>query len=305
MNNIKIYKINEINLNNIIYSKPDESSETKLIYLKYNHNSHKTPLLIQLPDLYMIDDIKELNINSNVTHEILLPIIGKTDETTNQVKNFIESLDNKVINDVQNHINIWPFKTNEIKYKLTTKHVNNTTNKIYSNGILKFKLLKSKSFKTNIYKSNKEIINDNMYKKIITGNNYIKSIIEIAAIWIKNDTVGLYIRPHQFRISEGGEPIHVLNKYSFIEDTEMDINNVYDTEINNDTCEDKHNTIKENESEQENNFTMCSETEKNKINDYITQSNTIPIFEKFDNNNSVNANSLDSDDLMIMESSSD
>ena len=107
---------------------------------------------------------------------------------------------------------------------------------MYNNGLLKFKLVKSKNFDTIIFNKDKKIINSCDYNNTIIGGNYMKSIVEIVAIWAKDDVFGLYIRPHQFRITSGLPPIFRMKEQSFNDENEnnneLDNNNlISDTEI--------------------------------------------------------------------------
>lgn len=255
-NELKIYKIEEFDLDNLIYSNPLENkgSQTKMIYIKYNDQKlGAVPAIIQIPDLFMIDDIKTLN-SKYITHEILLPLVGKTTNSTKQVKNFFNALDKKIINDSECNIDIWPFDHENMKYKMLIQKLENkdklNDNSIYDNGIIKFKLIKSKEFKTNVFTSDKNKIKTKYYEDIISGGCYIKSIIEIVAIWIKDNIFGIYIRPHQFRVSDGNPPVFTLKNYSFIDDSgESDDQNDYlcDTEVDDNDyikyCDTKKNDI--------------------------------------------------------------
>lgn len=281
LNKVKIYKLEEFNLNRLIYSNPDESSDTNLIYIKYNDEKlGPVPAMIQIPELFMIDDIKDLQ-SKYTTHEILLTIVAKTFHTTTMVKNFFKSLDKKIVDDATNYLNIWPFTGNEIKYKMIVRTVDNYMNRIYDNGIIKLKFIRSKGFKTTVYTTNKECIKKMHYKDILSGGCYVKSIVELVAIWIKGCVFGLYLKPHQFRIARGGIPIFSLKDYSFIDDSESG-EEAYDTEIN--------------------------KTEENNYFKPYTESDIIIANQNYQNNNEINENknySTTSSDELVLTSSSE
>jgi hypothetical protein len=203
--------------------------------LKYNdEDNNLKPPMIQLPDLYMNDDIKRLDSNY-VTYEILLPLLSRNINTTQLVKSFFQSLDNKIVQDAKQYNTLWNLNPN-IKYKMLIKNIEgDNVDNIYDNGIIKLKFIKSKGFNTRVYDCNKNIIKEKYYTQTLTGNCYIKSIIELVAIWIKDEVFGLYIRPHQLKVTDSGKlPVFSLKDYSFIDDTESDKDEqlLYDTEAN-------------------------------------------------------------------------
>lgn len=250
LNKIKILKTDELDFDKIHYTNVDSDNRynIKIINMLYIHNNKKIPLLIEIDDLYMMDDI----ISTGENHEIILPLIGRSSNVTTKVKTFFETLDNKVINDAKQYKVIWNLNDN-IKYKKIVKDVElddnkqqndifvknsddqNYTNFMYNNGLIKFKLVQSDNFNTIIFDKNKNIINKKDYVNSITGGNYIKSIVEIVAIWAKEDIFGLYIRPHQFKITSGSPPIFTLKEYSFNDDNDNDNNEQTNNNLISDT----------------------------------------------------------------------
>jgi len=224
LDKIKIYKIDEINLENIIYQPSNDKSS---IYIQYNNNSNITPLMIQLPNIYCVDGIENIN-DKYVTHELILPLICKTKNMTKNLKQFLTDLDDNVIKSSRNNKDEWGLSENS-KYKILIKDIENTNEKIYTNGILKLKFIKSKYLTTRVFNQNREIVPEQKYIETFSKKCYIGSIIEIVSLWKKDDVFGIYIRPHQIKILEGPPPVIELEKYSFIDDSDDEC--PYDTEI--------------------------------------------------------------------------
>lgn len=217
--NITIYRISDINFDRLIYLNPAGNSSTKLIHIKYNDEKHgKLPLLIQLPDIYMIDDIIEPDLRY-VTHELVLPLICRTTDETRKLKKFFDQLDNKIVQDIKknndNWKNIFDFNNIKYKYKSFIRSAEGINNSIYDNGIIKLKFLKLKGFQTMVFNKNKQLINPSNYGNTFIDGCYVGSIVEIVSIWINKDIIGLDIRPHQIRVSSGPAPMFILNNNSF------------------------------------------------------------------------------------------
>jgi hypothetical protein len=243
LNKIQIYKIEDIDLDKIIYMNADLSSDVKIIHLQYIDNNGRYPLLIQIDNLYMIDDIQKVSNKKCITHEVILPLVGKNAKSSEKVKNFFESIDKKIICDAKNYVNIWPFDTKNIKYKALIRYVDGVNNRMYDNGVIKLKFIRSKNFKTRIYNKKKTPVEESQYTEIFNGSCYVKSIVEIVSVWIKNGIFGLYVRPHQLKVSVGFPPIFTPKYYSFDDGTESnDDDFIYDTEVTSQSStEEKEN----------------------------------------------------------------
>jgi hypothetical protein len=279
-NNIKIFKISEINFNNLHYTCVNVNCEKniKIINVLYNYNNKKIPFLVEIDDLYMMDDIITVKNNDIQYYELILPLAGRTSTSTNQIKHFFEMLDNKIIEDAKQHKVLWKLD-NGIKYKKIIKGIefdnsnnifvknNIQDNFVYGNNLVKFKLVDTPNFHTTIFDKNRDIVNVNDYNNKVTGGQYIRSIIEVVAIWAKEDVFGLYIRPHQFKISTGSPPVINLQTYSFsdnndnenyadnhnlISDTEVFIN---EKNLHNDT-HNKHMSLETQFSESDDNSSL-------------------------------------------------
>ena len=78
LNKIKIFNIEEINLDKIYYTNIDTNNKhnIQIINMLYIYNNKKVPLLVQIDDLYMMDDIIEIDNGSTINYEIILPLIS-------------------------------------------------------------------------------------------------------------------------------------------------------------------------------------------------------------------------------------
>lgn len=237
---VKIFKINEVNFDNIQYTNISNQNGVNVVNVSIINNKKKLPLLVQIDDLYMPDDILQSKVNGKTIYELVLPIAGRTMEDTKSIKTFFENLDNKILNDAKQYRTLWGFSDNQ-KYKSILRKVefdendneNVEENIFYKNGLLKFKLLENSNYAPSIYDTNRTKIITNDYVNKVTGGNYVKSIIEIVAIWSKNNIFGLYIRPHQFKITNGLPPLFELPEYSFNDGNNGcdNVNMISDTEV--------------------------------------------------------------------------
>lgn len=221
----KIYRIdnNEFDFTKIQYLTPVLSDKVNLLYPIYQDNDCGGPIIVELPEMYCIDGISKVNYGC-VTHELLLTLVGKTTEKTLLINNFFKEMDNKIMNDAKTNSKEWPFmNTTNIKFKSTIRTItdyNLSKNKYYENGIIKLKLLENKNFKTKIFGPNKQVVDQNEYEKIFDRPCYLKVILEVVSIWIKDDVFGIYYKPHQIKIIVAPPPAINLVDYSFLSSSE-------------------------------------------------------------------------------------
>jgi len=200
------YLPHQYNLDNIIYSIPEEIDGNRII--KIYDNKLGKPLYIQTPELTNIFGA----INKNNYYELLLPLGGVS---CLLFKQFLFNLQNKILFDTNIHKNVWFQDQKSVKFIPIIKEINKDvtstmeqTEELYKcdDGMLKIKVTNN----TIVKKENVEIsINE------LTKNNKIRMIIQIYAIWINKVnnklTFGIYLKP---------EIIEEKNSYnlSFIED---------------------------------------------------------------------------------------
>lgn len=182
------YKISEIKLDDIQYSKIKDNKRKKYVYISFNDNKNKR-LIFQTPELYNICDI----IKKEDYCELWIPLAGPNFKKTKSFIDFLNKLDDKLLNDGEKYKDEWFGDVDDKIYKGTIRQ---TIYKepIFENGIIKIKV---------VLNSHKPIITINNKQKIepyeIKNNNYIKLILECYGIWItkKNNTIiyGLFFKP--------------------------------------------------------------------------------------------------------------
>jgi hypothetical protein len=184
------YLPNQYNLDNLIYDDI-EGSEDKLIVKIYDGKKGK-PIYIQTPELTnLFGATKKSNY-----YELLLPLGGISCLI---FKNFMTSLQNKVLADANVNKTNWFKNRKSVKFSPLIKEVNKDVTSTMDQtedldkcdeGMIKIKVTNG-----TIIKKNHEEINA---KELSTGKK-LRMIIQIYAIWITtvNDTTtfGIYIKP--------------------------------------------------------------------------------------------------------------
>lgn len=233
--NVKIpFKLENINLNNIKYTKVKSNSDKTIIYLKYLDKNKFKNLVFQSPSLI---NINEVEVKKNF-YNLDIPLVCKSNSKTKEFIDFLNNLDNKIINDAKENSSWFNnFSSKKIKFQKTIR----TGNDEYPN-MLRMKILSNNNFETIIQVNNKLKIKPTD----IMVNSWVKVIMEVYAVWVNKDSFGIYIRP--ILMSFTPETIDEYN-YALLEDSdEIDdvINTVTDNSIfikNEDEITD--NTIQE------------------------------------------------------------
>ena len=226
----KPLKIKDINLNNIKYTGIKSNSKKTIIYIKYKtNNENLSNLVFQTPSLF---NINKPYFKNNI-YELDIPLVSKSSEKLSQFINFLNNLDNKIISDssINQHWFDNLVKSNSIKYQKIIRSCRDS--KRFKNGMIKLKILKTDNFETKLL-SNESVININS----INQNNWIKSIMEVYAIWITKDGFGLFIRPvlMSFKINE-----NIEYNYELTDDSE-EIDEIIDTIHDNSVFINPNNT---------------------------------------------------------------
>lgn len=265
----------DIILNNICFTKIKETKKKKIIYLKYKNKSKLDNLVIQTPTLWSIK--KPIKIGDNI-YDLEIPLIGKRESRVNSFIDFLTNLDKFIINSAQNNASSWFNSSNEAVYLNSIRESNEYSVK---NGFIKLKIIKSIDFKTILKKDNKF----KLKIKDISSNNWVKSIIQIFAIWIKpNNQFGIYFKPI---IISFKEPIKQEINYNFIKETEEEEEEVIiDTtaSINNENKNDifiKHDEILSNQSD---NLTSILKLDMDSFDDRSESDTSDDYLERFETN---------------------
>jgi hypothetical protein len=210
------YTIDQINVDNICYTDIKSTDKKTIIYLKYMDRNKLKNIVFQTPNLLSVYNVKEKD--SITTLDV--PLVGKSDNKIAKFVHFLNSIDNKIIKDA---------KTNSKWFKLFSHHKTMKYQKIiresedpqYSDGIIRFKILKTNDFNTIVQINNKKVdpmvLNNDPER--LSNNHWVKSILEIYAIWINDNGFGLFIRPilMDFKMNQS-----IAYNYKMIDSSEGD-----------------------------------------------------------------------------------
>jgi len=200
MNYQKPYKYNDINIDNIVYTKVKNINNRKIIYLKYNNNSKLNNFVIQTPILY---NIYEPEIYENYC-EFEVALKSKNNNINNFVS-FINKFEQKIKSDILKNYNEW-FNINNTNNVSINFHKIIHDNENYEYGTIKLKTYNNNNLKTLLLLNNSETINIQDNNLFINNNNnnininvencWTKIALEFYGIWTNNDNeIGIYIRP--------------------------------------------------------------------------------------------------------------
>jgi len=216
------FRINELNINNICYTDIKSTKTKTIIYLKYNDNrgstdgSNKTMqnIVFQTPNLLNVSEIVNKTSKKSNIYELDIPIKGKSDNKINNFLTFLNDIDNKIIKDARNNpqwFSSFPNKTT-MKYQ---RIIRESDDESYSDGIIRLKILKTNDFNTIINLNNKKF--DLKNNTDVLKNCWVKTILEIYAIWVNENGFGLFIRPilMDFKINPS-----TLYNYKLMEDSD-------------------------------------------------------------------------------------
>ena len=223
MNIQKPYKLNEIDLDKLVYTTIKQTDRKKVILLKYNEKGKQKNLVFQSPTLLNIFAPKMFMNNDIGYAELDVAMIGKNSSKVSKFIDFVNKLETKIKDDGKENWAQW-FNINQSSSELRFQNIIRPCNK-YTNGKMKIKLLKNHNFDTIIQYNNRHKTQiDN-----IPDNCWIKMLLEVYAIWINpNNDFGIFLRP--VLVS------YIKNNYNYSfepETEEEDINDIPDTEVNN------------------------------------------------------------------------
>ena len=275
MNTKEPFLFEDIIFDNICFTKIKKTKKKKIIYLKYKNKSKLDNLVIQTPTLWSIKE--PIKIGDNI-YDLEIPLIGKRESRVNSFINFLTNLDKFIINSAQNNASSWFNSSNEAVYLNSIRESNEYSVK---NGFIKLKIIKSIDFKTILKKDNKF----KLKIQDITSNNWVKSIIQIFAIWIKpNNQFGIYFKPI---IISFKEPIKQEINYNFIKETEEEEEDIIIDTTASINHENKNNIfIKHNEilSNQSDNLTSILKLDMDSFDDRSESDTSDDYLERFETN---------------------
>lgn len=209
------FKIEDIKFDNIVYKSKKSNSKKTVVFLKYKKKNNLKNLVIQTPTLF---NISSANTTNSKHFDLDIPLHGKRSDKVDKFVKFIKDLDKKIILDAKINSASWfnNIESEEMNYQETIRP---TDDKRFSNGLIRVKIIKNDDFQTMLQLNNQENIN----VEDIPTNSWVKMILEIKAVWINNNGLGLFIKP----ILISFIPIEI-KKYKFLEDSEDEVDDVID-----------------------------------------------------------------------------
>ena len=207
------YRINEINVDNICYTDVKSNDTKTIIYLKYMDNNKLKNIVFQTPNLLNVYNILQKRQTPNV-FELDVPLKGKSENKIGKFIRFLNDIDKKIIKDARNNPK-WFSSFPQQKTMKYQKIIRDSDETEYSDGIIRFKILKTNDFNTIVQLNNKKI--NLLTDDAIPKNCWVKSILEIYAIWINENGFGLFIRPiiMDFKLNDT-----IVYNYKMIEDSD-------------------------------------------------------------------------------------
>ena len=219
MNSLEPLRIQQVNLNNLSYTKikEEKNKNKKIIYIKYENNK---PLVFQCPPLSNENLPKKI---TNEYFEIEIPLITQDNSKQDKLIEFIQSLDKKIREDARNNAKIW-FDENEQTF--TQKNLIKESDKCEF-GVIKIKIIKTPSFETLLLLDNRKRIG----MKDIPNNSWIKMLLEVYSVVINTDTKKFYLFLRPIALSFK-EKVSMKYNYQFLEDSASD-EDIPDSDVNN------------------------------------------------------------------------
>lgn len=212
----KIYRIKDgqIDFTTVNISNPIKKRRSSFIYPKVVDGNNLNPILVEIPPM-LVKTVKSLN-RKYVSHEVILQLVGKDELSTDTVVQFYTTLDSLGIQLGKNNKDKWPFEGSPIRYKAVVRSV--VDEDYVQNGVVKLRLFKSRNLTTKVY-HNKKRVPVSEYENIIKEGCYVKTIVEVVAIWIKGSVFGFHVRPHQIAVVDS-------NSKEFTEDSGSDLDDI-------------------------------------------------------------------------------
>lgn len=251
MNSLEPLRIQQVNLNNLSYTKIKEEKNKKIIYIKYENNK---PLVFQCPPLSNENLPKKI---TNEYFELEIPLITQEHSKQDKTVEFIQLLDKKIREDAKNNAKIW-FDENEKTF--TQKSLIKESDK-YEFGVLKIKIIKTSSFETLLLADNRKKI----AMKDIPTNSWIKMLLEVYSVVINTETKKFYLFLRPIALSFK-EKVDMKYNYKFLEDSSSSNEDIPDSDVNNIFLKQKNTNSEKNETTSQINFNILSSLSNLKVN---------------------------------------
>ncbi len=242
----KIFRIEELNNRNFFYqsSKKINFNNKKVVFVPiiYKYSDANLPILFQVPSIKLNDSYKK--------DSLLLPINTVNPNKTLALKNFLNDLDEKLMQDFRLNGKIWCKEIlqnlKNIEYKALVNVIEDNES-VYDNGVLNLQLQdinttlfnKSNNHSVKVFNEKKELVSEQNYRDILQKGNIVQCILELKGLVItysddpnESNEIFPYIKTHQIRSYEEQLLDVTLENYSFL-DTEMEPdNNLKTNELN-------------------------------------------------------------------------
>ena len=219
MNSLEPLRIQQVNLNNISYTKVKnkKNDNKKIVYIKCDGK----PLVFQCPPLLNENLPKKI---TSEYYEMEVPLITQENSKQDKLVEFINSLDKKIREDAVKNAKIW-FDENEKTYTLKTLVKESEK---YPYGLLKIKIIKTPTFETMLLLDNKKKINI----KDVPQNSWVKMLLEVYSVVINTESKSFYLflRPIGLSFKEKES---IKYNYKFLEESSSTDDDVPDSEVNN------------------------------------------------------------------------
>ena len=252
MNTKVPYKISEIDVSNICYTDIKNNSKKTIIYIKYMDNHKLKNLVFQTPTLISNNMIQ----CKNNIFELDVPLIGKDQSKTTDFIDFLNRIDKKIVKDAKLN-NKWFERFTNIKTMKYQKLIRTTSD---NGGAIRLKLLRTDDFETIVQQNNKRIKIEEIGREC-----WLKSILEIYAIWINENGFGLFIRPILINVKPC---MKLLYDYKFADESEGEEERDEVDDIEVDTMADNSIFIRSESEIASSVLEMPSEHYMNKSKDY-------------------------------------
>jgi hypothetical protein len=264
MNSQEPYRLNNIDLSNIVYTNVKQTDKKKVILIKYRDNKLRN-LVFQTPTLLNINEPK-LFLKENMGYgEIEVALYNNDNNKINKLVTFFKDLSEKIINDAQMNKE-WFNNSGPANFQPVIRDSNT-----FNYGVIKLKLLRNNNFETIIQNNNKQKIKMEM----LGENTLIKMLLEVYAIWINsNNDFGVFLRPVLVSCNKDSKDSY---DYKFIPDSddEVDDDDVPDTEINNIFLKHNDKDYSETTSQLEYAGSTSSELDEDNDNSSTSEDNNI------------------------------
>ena len=291
MNSLEPLRIQQVNLNNISYTKVKnkKNDNKKIIYIKCEGK----PLVFQCPPLLNENLPKKI---TSEYYEMEVPLITQENSKQDKLIEFINLLDKKVREDAVKNAKIW-FDENEKTYTLKTLVKESEK---YPFGLLKIKIIKTPTFETMLLLDNKKKINI----KDVPQHSWIKMLLEVYSVVINTETKSFYLflRPIALSFKEKES---IKYNYKFLEESSSTEDDIPDSDVNNIFMKQNSKELDKNDSSSQINIKHLDILQVEASNNFSSDSESTSSREEDENKEDLNIDRLSDSESEKLERLSD